>query len=593
MGRLAVSQRLLVGGLLAVAVLAAVGVAWRATAEQGPGWTVDSPGGGLTARILPQAGMYELTVMRNGRRVLSTPLGRADAGAEKTTESTLHERFATPAGKRRQHALDANRLHIGLARGRALDLLVSDDGVAFRVTGAGEEVAGWTAPPGARAWLQSYRADYESHYDPVALRDAKAGDYGFPALVHTGATWALLTESGLTREAAARLTVKSGRPGVLQVALPPGEATPRTTPWRVAVVGDLATVVGSDLPLALGRPSQIRDTSWIHPGRVAWSWWSDNDSPGDATRQRAFVDSAAAHRWEYVLLDEGWVPSEVPEVARYAAHKGVRTMLWTAWKALADPATRERLFSQWASWGVAGVKVDFLLSDTARRMAIYDDIARDAARHHLTVVFHGCTIPRGIQRTWPNVLTMEGVEGAEREIPSQGTKTMDAHQDVDLVYTRNAVGSMDYTPVTFSALHRDTTDAHRLALAVAYESGLQHFADSPESYADHPQATKVLNDVPTAWDDTRLLAGAPDREAIVARRAGSTWWIGSISATGAHTQTVALGFLAPGRTYRLHLVRDDGRGGLAVEDRTVTSRDRLSVAVERNGGYTAELTPAG
>jgi hypothetical protein len=150
---------------------------------------------------------------------------------------------------------------------------------------------------------------------------------------------------------------------------------------------------------------------------------------------------------------------------------------------------------------------------------------------------------------------------------------------------------MDYTPVTFSARHRDTTDAHRLALAVVYESGLQHFADTPEAYTQHPQAAQVLSDVPTAWDDTRLLGGAPGREAIVARRAGRSWWIGSISALDAHTQTVSLGFLAPGRTYRLHLVRDDGNGGLAVEDRSVTSGDQLSVATERHGGFAAELTP--
>jgi hypothetical protein len=326
---------------------------------------------------------------------------------------------------------------------------------------------------------------------------------------------------------------------------------------------------------------------------VAWSWWSDADSPGDARRQRAFVRAAAAHRWEYVLLDAGWVPAQVPGIARYAAGTGVRLMLWTDWKALRDARRRELLLARWASWGVAGIKVDFLLSDSAARMKVYDDIARDAARHRLTVVFHGCTVPRGIQRTWPNVLTMEAVEGAEREIPAQGTKAMDPRQDVNLVFTRNAIGSMDYTPVTFSARHRGSTDAHRLALAVAYESGLQHFADAPESYARHPEATQVLTDVPVGWDDARLLAGAPDREAIVARRAGSTWWIGSLSATDAHVQTVSLRFLTPGVTYRLHLVRDDGRGGLAVEDRTVTSRDRLAVTVERNGGYTAELTPDG
>jgi hypothetical protein len=324
---------------------------------------------------------------------------------------------------------------------------------------------------------------------------------------------------------------------------------------------------------------------------VAWSWWSDPASPGDVRRQRAFVRAAAGYGWEYVLIDEGWDPDEIPGVVRYAGNRGVRVVLWTSWKALRDPGRRERLLARWASWGVAGVKVDFLLSDSAARMAIYDDIARDAARHRLVVAFHGCTIPRGIQRTWPNVLTMEAVEGAERETPGQGSKAMDPRHDVNLAFTRNTIGSMDYTPVTFSARNRATTDGDRLALAVVYESGLQHLADTPESYAQHPQAATLLRDLPTGWDDVRLLSGAPDREVTLARRAGDRWWIGSLSALEAHRQTVSLQFLDPGRTYTMHLVRDDGRGGLAVEERTVTAADAASVSVDRNGGFAAELTP--
>jgi alpha-glucosidase len=579
-------------GRLGVVVLATVvaiaGAAWRAAGDTTSGWTVTSPGGALSARVTTQGGNYALAVRRDGRTVLTTPLGRT--GRARVEQDTLRETFTTPAGKRRHHVLAARRLRIALDHGRRIDVLVADDGVAFRTTGANREVAEWRAPTGARAWLQSYRPDYEGAYRPVALRTAKRGDFGFPALVRTRDTWALLTESGLTREPAARLRIR--RPGRLAVALPRGAAEPRTTPWRVAVVGDAATVVGSDLPLSLGRPSRIRDSSWIRPGRVAWSWWSDPDSPGDVRRQRAFVRAAATHGWQYVLLDEGWHGRDVPGIARYASGKGVRVMLWTAWRALADPRRRERLLARWASWGVAGVKVDFLLSDSAERMAVMDDIAHEAARHRLAVVFHGCTVPRGIQRTWPNVLTLEAVEGAERETPGQGAKAMNPAQDVDLVFTRNVVGSMDYTPVTFSARNRDSTFAHRLALAVVYESGLVHFADTPESYAQHPEAAQILADVPTAWDDIRLLTGAPDRDAIVARRAGGAWWIGAISATDAGERTVPLGFLPPDRSYRLHLVRDNGSGGLAVEERTVTSAERLTVALERHGGYVAELTPA-
>jgi alpha-glucosidase len=579
--------------LVAIGALAVLLVAAAALARTGPAdrWTVASPDDSIAATVTVHANRFVLTVRRRGRRVLETPLGSADARRVETAIATVHDAYETPAGKRRRHELDARRLTLTFGPGRRIDVLAADDGVALRQTGAGAESTAWRAPRGTRAWLQSFLSSYEGHYNAVALGSAPAGDYGFPALLDTGAgTWALLTESGLTRGPAARLTVAPGHPGALRVALPRGATPPHTTPWRVAVIGDLPAIVGSDLPLSLGRPSQIRDTSWIHPGRVAWSWWSEPASPGDLWRQRAYVRAAAAYGWEYVLLDAGWWNTDVPRIARYAAGKGVRLMLWTAWDALRDPAQRERLFARWASWGVAGVKVDFLLSDSAARIAVYDDIARDAARHHLTVVFHGCTLPRGIQRTWPNVLTMEAVEGTERETPDQGTKAMDPRHDVNLVFTRNVVGSMDYTPVTFSARNRQTTDAHRLALVVAYESGLQHLADSPESYALHPQAAQVLRDVPTAWDETRLLAGAPDREAIVARRAGDAWWIGSISASDAHRQTVALSFLSPGRAYRLHLVRDDGHGGLAVEDRVVTRSDQLDVAAERNGGFTAELT---
>jgi hypothetical protein len=572
-------------GLLAAVSLPAL--ALPAAAHDHDPWTVASPGGAITATVDYRT--FELTVSSGGRQVLSTPLGGAEATAPRVAEDTVRDAYSTPAGKRRSHSLVARRLRLSWPDGHRIELLVADDGVAFRqVKPAGD--AAWSAPPGAKAWLQSYRPDYEGRYAPVALDDLRSGDYGFPALIDTGAgTYALLTESGLTRQPAARLSVS--RPGVLSVVLPKGQATPPATPWRVAVVGSLARVVGSDLPLSLGVPAKIADTSWIHPGRVAWSWWSDNHSPGDLVRQRAFVREARSYGWQYVLLDEGWTPGEVPLLARYAAGQGVRVMLWTAWTALRDPATRARLFDQWARWGVAGVKVDFLLSDSAARMGIYQDIARDAAARHLAVVFHGCTVPRGIQRTWPNVLTMEAVEGAERETPGQGAQAMDPRQDVDLVFTRNVLGSMDYTPVTFSAQHRDSTLAHRLAQAVAYESGLQHFADTPESYAGHPRATQILTDIPTAWDDVRLLAGSVDHEAIVARRSGKRWWIGSLSAIGAHEQTVSLSFLDPGRTYHLHLVRDNGRGGLAIVERTVTSRDRLAVVVERHGGYVAELTP--
>ena len=294
-----------------------------------------------------------------------------------------------------------------------------------------------------------------------------------------------------------------------------------------------------------------------------------------------------------MLLDEGWTDAEVPSLVRYANARGVRLVLWTRWRALRDPAERERLLARWAAWGVAGIKADFLLSDSSARMAVCDDIARDAARHRLVVDFHGGTIPRGIQRTWPNVLTLEAVEGAERETPGQGSRAIEPRHDVDLAFIRNVVGSMDYTPVTFSAPNRSTSAGHRLAQAVVYESGLQHFADTPESYADHPRALTLLRELPVAWDDVRLIAGAPDREVVLARRDGDRWWIGSLSALPAHEQTVPLDFLGHDRRYAMHIVRDDGSGGLAEEHRMVGADDHATVWTDRAGGWAAELVPQG
>ena len=399
------------------------------------------------------------------------------------------------------------------------------------------------------------------------MRDAR-GAYGYPALISApGGVWTLLTEAG---RGAGHLRARDG-------ALRATEAARGT--WRLAVIGGLGDVVGSSLPLALARPSRIRDTSWIRPGRVAWSWWSDSTSPRRLETQREYVDAAAARGWEYVLVDEGWEPAWMPELVRYAADRGVRVLLWTHWRELRDPRRRARLLDRWAGWGVAGVKADFLQSDRPRRIAVYDAIARAAARRRLVVDFHGCTLPRGIQRTWPNVLTMEAVLGAEY---AKAGPVAAAH-DVDLVFTRNAVGSMDYTPALTAS---GSTAGHQLALAVAFESGLQHLADRPAAYAANPAADAALRVLPVAWDDTRLLDGAPGSHAVLARRSGQEWWVAGIHAGAAADRTVALDFLEPGRAYRATITGDG-----PTAEATVTAADRLTVPVAADGGFTIRLVP--
>jgi hypothetical protein len=550
-------------------------------------WTGRSPDRTVAASVRAHDGALRLLVSKSGRKVLAAELGpapsRKRARAIVAQRGVVLDEFATPVGKRRWHRLAAARFSVRFSHRRAVDVIVADDGVAIRKTG-GNDVR-FRALRRTHAWLQRYTPEYERRYASKRLGAARRGNYGFPALLRTRAgDYALLTEAGLGYgEPAAHLGVH-GRS--LLVEVPQGEPRPATTPWRVAVIGDAAQVVASDLPLALGRPSEIADPSWIRPGRVAWSWWSDSASTESLERQRAFVDAAAANGWEYVLVDDKWATGAwMPELVAYARERGVGIHVWTPWTALGDPVARAQTLDTWASWGIAGIKVDFLHSDRAPRMRFMEDLARAAADRHLLVNFHGCTVPRGLQRTWPNVVTAEAVRGTEIVKAGVAMRPVD---DVNLVFTRNVVGSMDYTPVVFSAPGQVVTAGHELAKAVAYESGLQHFADAPESYAARPDALALLSAVPVAWDDTRLLEGAPDHFATLARRAGEDWYVGSLSVE-ARSATLALDFLAPGRTYALRLLSDDGAGGLQRTDLVVHAGDRIPVAVARGGGYAAQL----
>ena len=549
-------------------------------------WTAGSPRGDVEATVAQRGGMLTLTARRAGRTVVHAALGHATGPLRRIRRDRRTEAFTTPAGKRREHRLDATRLRLAFPR-RSLELLVAADGVAFRARGAHRDAVRWRAAGASRAWLQELTFNYERPYRPTRLGAAPRGKYAYPALVRTPAgDYALLSESGLPPRAAAGHLVRGARG--LRVALPSGERATAGTPWRLAVLGPAATVVGSDLPLSLGRPSRIADTSWIVPGRAAWSWWADSSSPRRLGDQQRHVDAAAAAGWEYVLVDEGWDPAWLPGLVAYAAQRGVRILLWADRHDLASGRELAAFLDRSAAWGVAGVKLDFLESDRAPRMRYMARAARAAARRELVVAFHGVTVPRGFQRTWPNALTFEGVYGAEHAKPG---RPIDPVHDVDLVFTRNAIGSMDYTPAALSARGQVSTMAHRLAQAIAFESGLQHYADRPESYASHPAALALLAAAPAAWDDTRLLAGRPGTYATVARRAGAAWFVGGLSATPARTETLRLGFLAPGRAYAATVVTDDGAGGLAATSRTVTAADAIAVPVAADGGFTVQFAP--
>jgi alpha-glucosidase len=541
-----------------------------------------------------------LTVTRAGETVINaspigidTPDGRFPTAYDLvgSDSTTIDNRFSLPTGKRRDHHHRATqttfRFESENEREVDFEVRVAPDGIAYRYRIGGDgafllsnEYSGFRPPSGAVAWLFEHDRDHESvgkHYTSGLAN----GEFTMPGLFETQNGWVLATEAGVdSRYAASRLVSTEGDP-TFNFRLPNitvNFGLPGTTPWRVAVVGDRSTVVESTLvwELAGGEPS---GTDWIEPGRVAWSWWGDNDSSTEYATQKEYVDYAAERGWEYVLVDEGWDPEWIPDLVEYADGRGIGILLWAHWTDLHSAIDRDRRLDRWAAWGVEGIKVDFMDSDDQGILQFYDDLCAAAVERELLVNFHGSVVPTGLAKRWPHVMSYEGVKGAEHY---QWTGLPPEHNTI-LPFTRNAIGPMDYTPVTFSAPGRFTSAGHELALAIVFESGLQHYADDIEEYAARPAAEWVLERVPSMWDETRLLGGRPGTEATLARRHGDDWFVGSITAGPARTIDVPLNFLDTERDAQL--VRDGTDDSLAKEHQHLSPDEVQRVDVAANGGF--------
>lgn len=565
---------------------------------------------------------------------IDTPDGPFPAAYEhlESNTRTVDETVRTARGKRttRRFRATLSTYEFEADSGRPLyfQVCVAPDGVAYRYRIGGEgamllhggkqngrrERSGFRFPDGAVSWLFEYDFDHESvgKHHSAFLAD---GEFTPPGLFRSNGSWVLVSEAGVDGTYAASRLATSEGDSRYEYRMPDTTVRmrfPESTPWRVAAIGDLSTVAETTLVADLvdcasgnstradesgvgdrsveggsgDRPDTTRDVrvpvdaDWVRPGRVAWSWWGENTTPSEFERQREYVDYAAERGWEYVLVDEGWRDEWVPELIEYATDQDVGVFLWAHWTELnrADDC-RQRL-DRWADWGAGGVKIDFMDADDQGRHQFYDQLAEATAQRELLVNFHGSVVPTGLSRRWPHVMTYEGVKGAEH---LQWTGLPPEH-NVVLPFTRNAVGPMDYTPVTFSAENRLTSAGHELALSVVFESGLQHFADRIEEYAARPEAEWFLERVPAAWDETVFLGGWPGSEATLARHRGGDWFVGSIIAGSARTIAVPLSFLDDER--EAHLVRESEHGETLVRERRRLSPDKtLRVDVCHNGGF--------
>ncbi len=446
---------------------------------------------------------------------------------------------------------------------------VYDDGVVFRYAFNGigadteyitDERTTYFIPDGTKRWMQQYSdGGYEGFY-PLAtngesVNQKNAHLWGYPALIEPqDSIFMLITEAGMTKGHSGSRMDNKNNPDEYNVQLIDEKLAfnqSYTSPWRVLIVGSLSDVVESTLVTDVSEPCKLKNTDWIVPGTAAWIYWAYNHGSRDYQIVKEYIDLAAEMKWPYDLIDWEWDVmgngGTMQDAVKYAHSKGVKPLLWynsgTSWIGPGAPGPLDRLntrenrqkeFAWLKELGVAGIKIDFFAEDGVDIMDYYQDILEDAADYQLLINFHGAAIPRGWQRTYPHLMSVEGVYGAEWYNNKPILTDRAAAHNATLPFTRNVVGSMDYTPGTFSDSQHPhiTSYGHELALPVIFESALQHMPDRPLVYRTMPEEIKsFLTALPTAWDETKLLEGYPGIEVILARRKGNMWYIGGINGT--------------------------------------------------------------
>ena len=544
-----------------------------------------------------------LTVFYQGKMVLDASV-TIDSPLQWVRKVTDDYQMLT--GKRLHCHNEANEYRSG-----DILLRVYNNGIALRNT----EVT-YRIPEGMHRWMQQWCDSYEGFFPldttykiaPIpsysGISKSKEGwnnHWGYPALLEpTDGVFVLLSEANIEQGQSASSLFNEGEWYRVTPAETIKGKTCDHTPWQLAIIGSLSDVVESTLVTDVSNPCKIKDTSWIKPGVVSWIYWAYNHGSNDYNIIQKYVDMARDLQLPYVLIDAEWDEMKdgktIEDAVNYAKAQGVKPLIWynssVGWVdgaptpkfRLNKADDREREFAWLEKIGVAGVKIDFFSGDTQRNMDYCIDLLESAARHHLLVNFHGATIPRGWQRTYPNLMTTEGVYGAEWYNNVATFTDKAACHNATLPFTRNVIGPMDYTPCTFSDSQHPhiTTKAHELALTILFESALQHLADRPESYMVQPQEVKdFFTNLPTVWDETHLLSGYPGESVVMARRNGKTWYIAGINGTNQEKE-LTIDKKAIGKFSKATLFEDTSKGDWNIHQ---IKKLPTSIICQPRGGF--------
>jgi alpha-glucosidase len=528
---------------------------------------------------------------------------------------------------------------------RTMNLVVRayDDGLAFRTEFAGngnnheyvitQEKADFNFTADHTIWAVnhgSYHSSQENEYFKRKLSDLNDQMIiGLPMTVKVADDcYAAITEANIDDYAGMYLKADAqGKFSVHSQLSPMGDEKengdkvkfkfPHKTPWRVIMLGDTpGKLVESEIVMNLNEPCAIADPSWIKPGMSAWDHWWSGEVKVDNETVKSYIDLASEMGWPYQIIDWQWYGEfnkpqsditrvapqlNMPEILSYAKKKNVRCWLWL-YHTDVNRTDFDKACALYESWGIAGVKIDFMDSDDQQMVNWYHRTVKTAARHHLMVDFHGAYKPDGFRRTYPNLVTREGVLGNEY---NKWSLRITPEHMVTLPFTRMLAGPMDFTPGGFlnrtpekfangTPAQVQGTRALQLAQFVVYDSPFMVACDSPENYKGQ-EGTEFLKKVKTMWDDTRVLNGQVGEFITTARRSGNEWFIGSMSNSEARTMDIKLDFLAEGK-YRMVAFEDAPDAEVNAQHvikatKTVAKGDVVNIKMAPGGGFAAYLVP--
>lgn len=599
------------------------------------------------------AGQWYLKALYNNNGTSSETIPRIDVGLSRSDQDfakelkllkstkpiLINEQYTAVHGKKSVRSNLANEVVVSFENPSKakLNIIVRayNDGVAFRYEFPEkqgtfvmkDEMTSYAINRETLRWMERWNPANEGLYTLMSTDKVQKQEWCYPALFQLkdsscsfllheadlNATYCGTKLSNTVDSGSYKLTFPNPRDGRGQGSSTPTITLPWKSPWRVIVMGSLSDIVASTLVDDVSAPSVIKNTSWVKPGLVSWNYWSSNHGTKDYKIVTDFADLAAEMNWPYTLLDWEWDGmtngGKLKDALKYIQSVGVKPLMWYnsggnhTWVAstpkdrMLTHGNRVEEFTKLKKLGVAGVKIDFFESEKQDMIKYYLDILEDAAKFEMLVYFHGCLVPRGWSRTYPNLMTYEAVRGAEWYNNTPDFTMPAPEHNTILPFTRNVVGGMDYTPVTFtnSQYPHVTSYSHELALSVLFESGLQHLADRPEGYRTLPDAVKTfLKDVPNAWDDVKLLQGTPGKDVMMARRKGTAWYIGGITAENKREprKTIKFDFLPEGVKYKMTLITDGIHDKeFSTQYMSVDRSSSVDVRLLRRGGFAASLKP--